>query len=531
MRSVAESGGLLDDPSSEDQYRPLSAQEEDELFDDSAEEESDEQQGAANQKKKHTLKERGQLRSEVQALRARSQNEEHNKKKRKAHDDRTRRDKNIKKLKKSETGLRDGWDQPVDDTDNTSAWDDSGWPASSSHKRSFSRGSVMSISSGPAPTSVPVSEDGVTSDNEPLGGISDSDEKEESRKGANVKVCDAEESGLITHDHQHQSLAKVVPTTDVPDFVSPQRFIPRPIRRRQEIRTSKDIPAAIKDDFDNIFCPKLHEIFAVETPWGSIYDYETQIHNLWAQVFPKVAFGSGEGGMKRIVMKLADDRLGAWRTRIGKAALDYMSEDLEFPEDTPEYISKWCKWALSGTYKARPFYWREYVDASPDGSQPRVRRGMFQHPLILVGLGHHLNRVSDLPANQRSKQHPQTALIMAIQAALRAISRWTSGKFLEVPRPYGDFSGENWNDLDGRNPKSFPQFPEGVIQGPTSVSDLTRVVKALSDENWRLILQAAAPFALGRKKKAKQAPIPTPHASSKGPDSSDVEIVDDDLQA
>ncbi|KAF5378879.1 hypothetical protein D9615_006906 [Tricholomella constricta] len=426
VAGVDDSERLLDDLSSEDDYQPYPAQEGlDELFDDSAEEEEHQQHGAAKQKEKRTPKERGQLRSEIQALRAESQKGEHNKNKRKAH---VQQDKNSKKLKKSEIGLRDGWDEPVDDIDDTSTWDEPGWTHYSSHKRSLSRNSAMSISSGPAPTSVPASEDGGTSDNEPLGGISD-DEEEESRTVANVK-----------------SLAKVVPTTDVSNFIPPEQFIPRPIRRHQEIRTLKDIPAAIKDDFDDIFCPKLHEIFGIGTPWGSIYDYEPQIHNLWAQIFPTVAFGSGRDGMKRIVMKLADDRLGAWRTKIGKAALDHMSEDLELPEDTPEYISKWCKWALSGTYQAHPFYWREYVDASPNGSQHRVRRGMFQHPLILVGLGHHLNRISSLPANQRSKQYPETALIMAIQAA--STSRNLALDIGRVPRSPASVRRLFWRKLE-----------------------------------------------------------------------------------
>ncbi|KAG5640083.1 hypothetical protein DXG03_001283 [Asterophora parasitica] len=321
----------------------------------------------------------------------------------------------------------------------------------------------MSISSGPA-ESVPTSEGADTSDNE--------------------------------------SLAKVVPTTDVPEFVPPQQFLARPIRRRQDIRSSKDIPLALKDAFDNAFIPRVYEVFGTGTPWASVFEYERQISRLWLQVFPRVPFDSSGGELRKVVMKIVEDCLGAWRSKIGSVVMAVM-EELKLPDSSPDYVADWAAWALSGTYKARPFYWHEYADASEDGSQPKVRKGMFQHPLILAGLAHHIS-VAAIPTVQRSKEHPRTALVMAIQAAIRAISRWTTGKFLAIARPLGDFAGENWNDDPKRHPRNYPQFPDGVIQGPTAVSNLTRIVDALSDNNWKAIIGAATKFTHG-KRKPKQA--------------------------
>ncbi|KAG5640669.1 hypothetical protein DXG03_007593 [Asterophora parasitica] len=414
----------------------------------------------------------------------------------------------LKKLEKADTGLCNGWEEPVLDNTPELKWDE--LVANTSHQHSSSWALAMSISSGPG-ESVPASEGANSSENEVLGGISDDQEERRTSKAHLM---------LTMSTKSLKPLAKVVPTIDVPEFVPSQKFLSCTICCRQDIQSLKDIPPALKDTFENIFSPHIYKIFSTGTPWASVFDYEPEITELWAQVFPCIPFDSSGGDLQKVVMKIVEDCLAAWCSRIRSIAMTAM-EDLNLPDSSPEYIANWATWALSGTYKAQPFYWQEYADTLEDGTEPK---GMFQHPLILAGLSHHIGCIATIPEAQCTKGYPRTTLIMAIQAAIHAISHWTMGGFLQMTRPLGDFTSENWNNDPKRDPRNYPQVPNGIIQGPTAASDLGRVVDALTDNIWNAIIEVAMKLACG-KRKAKQAPVVAP----KDVQSSDIEIVNDDL--
>ncbi|KAF8883640.1 hypothetical protein CPB84DRAFT_1789921, partial [Gymnopilus junonius] len=91
---------------------------------------------------------------------------------------------------------------------------------------------------------------------------------------------------------------------------------------------------------------------------------------------------------------------------------------------------------------------------------------------------------------------------MAIQAAYRAIARWSSGSYVQPPRPYSDFSGDNWGDSEKRTPNvGSLTLPPYTIQGKTPTKDIERVVNKLSDKRWEDILSAAGEMAVVRGKK------------------------------
>ncbi|KAF8872386.1 hypothetical protein CPB84DRAFT_1799705 [Gymnopilus junonius] len=167
-----------------------------------------------------------------------------------------------------------------------------------------------------------------------------------------------------------------------------------------------------------------------------------------------------------------------------------------------EDVQEWVEWALSGDYWMRPLYYKTYVDADPEKNKKGLKLNIFCHPLIACGLGYHLGRTSSIPASIKSTKRPTGALIMAIQAAYRAVARWSSGLYVQPPRPYSDFSGDNWGDSEKRMPNvGSLTLPPYTIQGKTPTKDIERVVNKLSDKRWEDILSAAGEMAVVRGKK------------------------------
>ncbi|KAF8871153.1 hypothetical protein CPB84DRAFT_1801186 [Gymnopilus junonius] len=211
---------------------------------------------------------------------------------------------------------------------------------------------------------------------------------------------------------------------------------------------------------------------------------------------------------KKIVLKLAEDVLTTWRNKIGQVTIDYMENTLisELEDSSAEYISAWCHWALSGTFKCRPFYYKTFIDGDDLTGQAGVKTNIFCHPVIACALGHHLGRINILPTHLKEETRPTGALIMAIQSAYRAIARWSSGSYTCPARPFSDFSGDNWGDSEMRDASKAPDtIPPYTIQGPTPTRDIERVVKKLSDKQWKEIMIAVHAFAVMKGKKRSRS--------------------------
>ena len=124
-----------------------------------------------------------------------------------------------------------------------------------------------------------------------------------------------------------------------------------------------------------------------------------------------------------------------WRNKIGQVTIDYMQNTLisELEDSSAEYISAWCHWALSGTFKCRPFYYKTFIDGDDLTGQATVKtvrvfkesffivaysapQNIFCHPIIACALAHHIGRINILPTHLKEEMRLSGALIMAVQS-------------------------------------------------------------------------------------------------------------------
>ncbi|PPQ88293.1 hypothetical protein CVT26_011444, partial [Gymnopilus dilepis] len=239
-------------------------------------------------------------------------------------------------------------------------------------------------------------------DDESVRGISDNEGEHEERAGLSENA-----KGPAAR----QSLAIVKPTTSVPGYVPPETL------KKALIRVNKHLPLDLRQPFVEVFTPLLIQLYGTEQPWS--FDLSSDrimefFHRHFASHHP---FSSTTDGRK-IILKLAEDVLTTWRNKIGQVTIDYMENTLicELDDSSPEYISAWCHWALSGSFKCRPFYYRTFIDADDITGQAAVKTNIFCHPIIACALGHHLGRINILPDHLKEETWPTGALIMAVQS-------------------------------------------------------------------------------------------------------------------
>ncbi|TFK58859.1 hypothetical protein BDN72DRAFT_906356 [Pluteus cervinus] len=355
-----------------------------------------------------------------------------------------------KKMKKSETGLRGGWDKGK-----------------------------------PTKTNAPPTSE----DDESIGGISDASDD-----------ARAERTSLTNNRRTvTKSLAKIGPTTSVEDFIKPNTT---------RITLRGHVPPASLVKVQTTVYPLLRQYFGISLrPWTELP--EDEVIKMYLSIIPDdKSWASGNEGHK-VVVKLSADVLSQWRSKMGSNALKYMKEVIVKEPDhanNPDSLKTWCADMLSGDYKSRGFYYQTFIKAG-SADVGDVKKRIFCHPLIASGLGWHLDQVSQLPPHLRKKDRPEAALILAIQAAHRAISRWSEGTYYEPPVPaLQQFSADNWGDNPRRNVSDYPpKIPATIIQGTKPVSELKHVVQRLNESHWDRIMEAAKEFTKGTKKQNRNS--------------------------
>ncbi|KAF8910450.1 hypothetical protein CPB84DRAFT_1219552 [Gymnopilus junonius] len=114
----------------------------------------------------------------------------------------------------------------------------------------------------------------------------------------------------------------------------------------------------------------------------------------------------------------------------------------------------------------------------------------------------HLSCVMPILAAKKSMDRPKGALIVAFQLAYRAIARWSSGKYEELPRPYCYFSGDNWVDSEKHDPSSFPaDLQLFTAQGKKPTREIERLIEMLEEQQWKKIIETASTFSRRSRKK------------------------------
>ena len=99
------------------------------------------------------------------------------------------------------------------------------------------------------------------------------------------------------------TIARIVPTTSVPTFITPptsaQGAQIRP--RKSEIRLS-DLPSHLHSRFINELTPRLYELFGINRAWEQ--PKLSDIQKIWRDVFPKERDITPQSVEGMIVLKL-----------------------------------------------------------------------------------------------------------------------------------------------------------------------------------------------------------------------------------
>ncbi|KAG6895248.1 hypothetical protein C0992_002367 [Termitomyces sp. T32_za158] len=368
------------------------------------------------------------------------------------------------------------------------------------------------------------------SDSEQLGGISDDDGETAERRGL-VEDDKPYTSGLIAD--KVLTFAKIVPTTSVPEFISPSLRRPKGYKqftkRKAEVRLS-DLPRDVQRKWDSEFTPHLCTFFGQLTPWTKIDDAQVnEISALWSHTFPSEKRLEEEPELSFYVLKLVDDALGAWRHSFSSSAAHFL-ENVIFADtelQSTDARATWATWALGSDFDgieahSRRFYYRDYEDADEELGKLVKARGIFQSPLMAHTLAVHYSSLKKLAVPQgklNKPKYPAAALCMAIlavrmmghqflflalaeQGCYHNINKWTNGKKDELGGKHGYFSAGNYKD--------HYEVEKGKKVSITLTSDVMNIIESLTEKHWSRIEAEAMVQVKARRTTAIVEILPSP---------------------
>ncbi|KAG6822241.1 hypothetical protein H0H92_014681, partial [Tricholoma furcatifolium] len=204
------------------------------------------------------------------------------------------------------------------------------------------------------------------------------------------------------------TLAKVVTTTSVPDFVPPRSNSKQRAQRHKFSLKKADVRLShlsthVQRVWESTFAPRLYEYFGTLYPWTKLGDSEVKtISGIWAEVFPTETRLQDDEELEFMVMKLVDDALGNWRHSFSSKAAEYLKNtifSLTGVLNTKEARESWANWSLGSDFEGeqasyyRRFYYREYEEPAEPGGKITMKS-----PIVLETLAVHYALIKKLPA-------------------------------------------------------------------------------------------------------------------------------------
>ncbi|KAE9399455.1 hypothetical protein BT96DRAFT_993918 [Gymnopus androsaceus JB14] len=334
------------------------------------------------------------------------------------------------------------------------------------------------------PTSQQLDADGNTSVEFDFGGFGDNDEGNEHLRMLNnpAKPLKVKSIAAVV---QTPSILKVEPTTSVAGLVTPTN-------KQQKDICLKDLPKDVQQPFTEIFMPVIIEFSGCIDAWTS--PTATEIADLWDSTMPSGIHNRfSELNAGKAIEVLVQDKLTTWRNSIGKAALKtlkkiFSDKNLTTADQRKAYIAQ----QMNGTYKSYVYYYSHVV-----GEGQNVQyAGPFQLYIISRTLAEHLKAIDSIPADERIADRPTGALVLAILAAHRALTFYSTGfvwgdklAMVEgIKKQYKTTS--NLHSLFGQNP--------------------VKKIHCVSAAQWERILATACAHIekLGAEPKPKATPSP-----------------------
>ncbi|KAJ7687655.1 hypothetical protein B0H17DRAFT_682690 [Mycena rosella] len=378
--------------------------------------------------------------------------------------------------------------------------------------RSKSASSAMSVDLVSENGSVPASE--YEDSSEGMGGFaSDGDDGEE--------VTWAKERDQQKVGRKLENLSKIHSLAGIVETDAPGLVALRPVKSEGKLKKAnirlRDLPQSLQADFGKIFTPELLRYTGTLPPWQNI-DSWAELAELWDPLFPEYTLADDEQ-LQAVVLKLADDKVTAWRNKFSAAAIEaldalYASWKAYSPEARADVVA----WLLQGNDTNRAFYYREYADSEENV----VQKGLFQGYLITCGLAAHYTAIRSAAApieDPETAEFPETPLVYAIQAAKRALNYSVTGKLVVPGQRLGEFSKANWGDK--------MDFREGRQVVVNTASSLVAIARKLEDKPQlqKKIMIAAIEASLPKRRAGGKTEVIEIDAGSP---TEDIELVDND---
>ncbi|KAF8152661.1 hypothetical protein B0H34DRAFT_822211 [Crassisporium funariophilum] len=320
-----------------------------------------------------------------------------------------------------------------------------------------------------------------------------------------------------------QSIAKIEPTTSVPDYVSPEV-------RRELTQTPKpkaklgndDLPSEVNKHFDEYFGPRLYEYFGLIRPWSSVkVDSDKEIIRLWTKYFPDQPSLCSEepedAELVRAVQNKVEGRLSNYRNKMTTAASDYLTKTLLPSLDSKGERAVWVEDAIGGpdVWNSKPFYYKNIsMVMGEDGEEYPEYKGIFQSPFVAKVFGAHYQFIKDISLVRRSKDKPTGALVLAVQACLHNLTLCKTGERVAQPGKLSQFSANNCDDR-------HHVTEDNKLIEILATTKILKTVKRLTEKQWLKIIRAAVdmlPRSTAVMRTAVDAAAP----------SSDIEMIDAD---
>ncbi|TEB28215.1 hypothetical protein FA13DRAFT_1735839 [Coprinellus micaceus] len=188
------------------------------------------------------------------------------------------------------------------------------------------------------------------------------------------------------------------------------------------------------------FIPYLIDFAGVQDdPWNI---GDEPIFSQWVGYLKSVLKGDlGEVAHRPVIILNSQYQLTLWRDSIATRALLHLTDALDAlptPEDRKQ-------WVLDRLYlhdtspRCLPLYFRKIKNSKG----LRVRVDIYQAPIVASAFSLHLHIIGDIPQHLRMPRMAVGALILSLQASLRAAELWRSGQRAAPPhRLFEDNNGE-----------------------------------------------------------------------------------------
>ncbi|KAF8486334.1 hypothetical protein DFH94DRAFT_809635 [Russula ochroleuca] len=298
----------------------------------------------------------------------------------------------------------------------------------------------------------------------------------------------------VSESLKYKSITKIQEIHAAPSPHITNWSMPMPKKR---LVSYDHLPTAMKDRFKKKVIPLSLETTGALKPWAIPDD--NAIVDIWNLIYDpdqQIEGGDLECQRFQVVKTLVKRAISAWLHRFAETAekalvAEFTRRGLNTKGERAQLVRFLLGNIEDLSDKKRPFLWETVYD-NPSARQ----EGIFQGRLVGRTFMEHLHIIDAIEPDERVKEPPVGALILAIQAVHRALLYSISGEF-ELPsdRKSSEFSKNNWGDYTLITPRG-----DRIVKRS---SVFLKAIKNLKDQQWVDIFKVAMSFRATAKQPSK----------------------------